>query len=491
MQAHWSHQMRRNSGRHRKGDPERFRRAIHSDQAFRSASTGRRSPRSTACFRRTPASPSDPRSSAASRCRRRSSRSSRNSSGRHTHTREAQSADAEPQSADPLFVTVPPLPAGHHQASEDRHLTVDAPIPEPELRAEPETRPCVERSYPRSPPKRAGQRREPEIDVVPATERQRGAASVERPTDRRARRRAGAAAAADSAMFVAVTLFSMLAIGIWWAHAGRAARQHDQIERTGGPSRNPTITSRVPTSACRPRTGRCGTQLDPGVHRQGFECGKRAQRDVGEAKHEEALISCVSVPAHPAPGDDRRQPGRAGADRRQARDLRHRGARAGGARTRRCRSRAISANWATARAKHYAVGNARADFLFEIDVPAETRAGGTIAINSFDMTASRSISTRSRFRWISRFHRSSSASSVSMRSASAAGLSQRSREMRGKRIATPDLCRVDQFSPSNATSSTRPCLRSARTERTEPDRSTVLSRTYLSICRSSSSVKPK
>ena len=38
----------------------------------------------------------------------------------------------------------------------------------------------------------------------------------------------------------------------------------------------------------------------------------------------------------------------------------------------------------------------------------------------------------------------------------AGGLSQRSRLMRGKRMATPDLCRVERCRPSNATSSTRP-----------------------------------
>ena len=47
-------------------------------------------------------------------------------------------------------------------------------------------------------------------------------------------------------------------------------------------------------------------------------------------------------------------------------------------------------------------------------------------------------------------------SSVSSRSASRGGLSQRSRLMRGKRMARPDLCRVERCRPSNATSSTRP-----------------------------------
>ena len=45
-------------------------------------------------------------------------------------------------------------------------------------------------------------------------------------------------------------------------------------------------------------------------------------------------------------------------------------------------------------------------------------------------------------------------SSRSSRSASAAGLSQRMRWMRGKRMATPDLCRVERCAESKATSST-------------------------------------
>jgi hypothetical protein len=76
-------------------------------------------------------------------------------------------------------------------------------------------------------------------------------------------------------------------------------------------------------------------------------------------------------------------------------------------------------------------------------------------------------------------------------SASRAGLSQRMRLMRGKRMATPDLCRGERFSPSKAISSTRPKSRSARTDRTGPNRSMVWSRTNLSSSFSSSSVKPK
>ena len=63
--------------------------------------------------------------------------------------------------------------------------------------------------------------------------------------------------------------------------------------------------------------------------------------------------------------------------------------------------------------------------------------------------------------------------------------------MRGKRMATPDLCRVERCRPSKATSNTKPNSRSARTERTGPKRSIVWSRTNLSINFSSSSVKPK
>src|SRR6185437_3797880 len=87
--------------------------------------------------------------------------------------------------------------------------------------------------------------------------------------------------------------------------------------------------------------------------------------------------------------------------------------------------------------------------------------------------------------------RSSIFSSVCNSSASRAGLSQRNRLMRGNRMATPDLWRAERCNPSKATSMTRPKSLSARTERTGPKRSTVLSRTNLSTCRSSSSVKPK
>ena len=57
-----------------------------------------------------------------------------------------------------------------------------------------------------------------------------------------------------------------------------------------------------------------------------------------------------------------------------------------------------------------------------------------------------------------------SRSRLSSRSASAAGLSQRMRWMRGKRIATPDLCRVERWTESKATSNTSACV----TSRTGP-----------------------
>lgn len=50
----------------------------------------------------------------------------------------------------------------------------------------------------------------------------------------------------------------------------------------------------------------------------------------------------------------------------------------------------------------------------------------------------------------------SNRSSASMRSASAGGLSHLSRATRGKRIAMPDLWRLERFRPSKAISSTRP-----------------------------------
>src|SRR5215213_3001198 len=47
-------------------------------------------------------------------------------------------------------------------------------------------------------------------------------------------------------------------------------------------------------------------------------------------------------------------------------------------------------------------------------------------------------------------------SSVSIRSASTAGLSQRMRLTRGKRMATPERCRLERCSPSKAISNTKP-----------------------------------
>src|SRR6185437_12089883 len=85
----------------------------------------------------------------------------------------------------------------------------------------------------------------------------------------------------------------------------------------------------------------------------------------------------------------------------------------------------------------------------------------------------------------------SSFSSDSSRSASRGGLSQRKRLMRGKRMAMPDLCRVERCRPSKATSSTRPSPGSCTTWRTGPNFSVVLRRTKRSISISSSSVKPK
>src|ERR1700722_4734818 len=87
--------------------------------------------------------------------------------------------------------------------------------------------------------------------------------------------------------------------------------------------------------------------------------------------------------------------------------------------------------------------------------------------------------------------RSSSAMSVSRRAGSRGGLSQRRRLMRGNRMATPDLWRVERCSPSNATSNTRPSSREWVTSRTGPNRLMVLRRTKRSISASSASVKPK
>src|SRR3546814_1820706 len=76
---------------------------------------------------------------------------------------------------------------------------------------------------------------------------------------------------------------------------------------------------------------------------------------------------------------------------------------------------------------------------------------------------------------------------VAIRSASSAGLSRRMRDMRGKRIASPDLWRLLLWIESKATSSTS----DFSTSRTGPKRFSVLSRTNLSSHFSSSSVKDR
>ncbi len=76
--------------------------------------------------------------------------------------------------------------------------------------------------------------------------------------------------------------------------------------------------------------------------------------------------------------------------------------------------------------------------------------------------------------------------SVSTVSASSIPLSRRQRRMRGKRTATPDLCRLEAWMASKAISITS----SGRTLRTGPKRSVVLARTKRSTSRISASVRP-
>ena len=76
---------------------------------------------------------------------------------------------------------------------------------------------------------------------------------------------------------------------------------------------------------------------------------------------------------------------------------------------------------------------------------------------------------------------------MSRRSASAAGLSVRQRRMRGKRTATPDLCRAEAFTPSKPSSNT--CT--GFTARTGPKRSSVFARIQRSSFRISASSRPE
>ncbi len=72
-------------------------------------------------------------------------------------------------------------------------------------------------------------------------------------------------------------------------------------------------------------------------------------------------------------------------------------------------------------------------------------------------------------------------------SASSGRLSVRSRRMRGKRTANPDLCRSLRLMPSNPSSKTR----RAFTVRTGPNRSVVFLRIHPSNSRTSASVRPE
>ncbi|RFC69241.1 MULTISPECIES: hypothetical protein [Mesorhizobium] len=334
----------------------------------------------------------------------------------------------EPQ-PDPLLVTVPPLPT--EAASESPrvvHPPVEAPVlspratpvpevsivsvgpaprtaappvpapqapepPAPEPRVEPE--PVVEAPAPAyepfvpevtvedAAPEPQAEQFEP---VIPVSERRVEPEVVSddvRPTERvvagRERRRRPMAA-----MFVAVTLFSILAIGVWWAmqtgllgnttqsepvrtvlpptddfepgadeppvEPGQADASRDWIEVFNGNDAN-SLSAPSDASAeamhdegqnfVRIKSGESGAavliDVNPGVLEQ--IAGKRATFDI-VAKAQEGQDTQMSVTCNFGElGDCGR--------------------------------------------KRYAVGNARADYLFEIDMPAKKPgAAGTIAINS-------------------------------------------------------------------------------------------------------------
>lgn len=351
-----------------------------------------------------------------------------------THPREPQ--------PDPLLVTVPPLPT--EAASEPPRVVhvppVQAPVLSPRATPVPEVSIISVRPAPRAPEPQAPepqapepqapepqaqapepQASEPRVEpepvveapapayeplvpevtveditpepqaeqvepVIPLSERRVEPEAVSadvRPTERvvagQERRRRPMAA-----MFVAVTLFSILAIGIWWAmqtgllgnttqsepvrtvlpptddfepgadeppvEPGQADASRDWIEVFNGNDAN-SLSAPSDASAeamhdegqnfVRIKSGESGAavliDVNPGVLEQ--IAGKRATFDI-VAKAQEGQDTQMSVTCNFAElGDCGR--------------------------------------------KRYAVGNARADYLFEIDMPAKKPgAGGTIAINS-------------------------------------------------------------------------------------------------------------
>lgn len=322
----------------------------------------------------------------------------------------------ESLAADPLMVAVPPLPVEAPSAPEHPVHTphVEAPAPPPRTTPVPQVSivsvgPAPKAPEPRVEPEPVAESPAPlpEPVVVPEvvveeTEPEVSAPLVEpaiavdeqplqpeeapaevRPTERvvagRERRRRPMAA-----MFVAVTLFSILAIGIWWAMQtgllgnttqsepvrtvlppeadfepgadepavapGQADASRDWIEVFNGNDPN-ALSAPSDASAeamhedganfVRIKSGESGAavliDINPGVLEQ--IAGKRATFDI-VAKAQEGQDTQMSVTCNFAElGDCGR--------------------------------------------KRYAVGNARADYLFEIDMPAKKPgAAGTIAINS-------------------------------------------------------------------------------------------------------------
>ncbi|MCO5063951.1 MAG: hypothetical protein M9924_05985 [Rhizobiaceae bacterium] len=306
---------------------------------------------------------------------------------------------AKPASADPLFVNVPPLPTGgqtahavpvsappaikadeaavaeaHSHAAEVSHneeeTNAESRLPEADI-------PTVSVEV--------GEQYQSDEPIVPTIDRepthapaQQELLTAERVVAPERRRRPMAA------MFVAVTLFSILAIGIWWAMQTGLLGNTTQSEpvTTTAPegedyepgadeppvapgqadaARNwiPVFNGNDPNSISAPgdtsaeamheegsdfvriRSGASGSAVMIDVNQGVLEqiAGKRATFDI-VAKAEEGQDTQMSVTCNFGElGDCGR--------------------------------------------KRYAVGNARSDFLFELDVPAaKPGAGGTIAINS-------------------------------------------------------------------------------------------------------------
>lgn len=319
--------------------------------------------------------------------------------------------------ADPLFVTVPPLPTAVTAAPAAPEPVVPSQRPEPVQAAPSVQAPITEVAEQIAPvqvpepqidsdvvqpsagyvepevPSISVETAEPELTasredepIILAGERRHQPSSppdevlaAERVVAGRERRRRPMAA-----MFVAITLFSILAIGVWWAM---------QTGLLGNTTQSEPVTTVPPQSE----------DYEPGADEAPVAPGQAdANRNWIPVfnGHDSNAVSAPTDASAEAMNDEganfvRVRSGASGAavmiDVNQGVLEQIAGKRAtfdivARAEEGRDTQMSVTCNFGElgdCGRKRYAVGNARADFLFEIDVPAKKPgAGGTIAINS-------------------------------------------------------------------------------------------------------------